>query len=67
MINYIVYGLTNLTQTAIKKGLESLHKTHSISNTLDEIDHSSLLTREEINLAIFEIGRLYERGKHDRR
>jgi len=64
MTNYIVYGLTNLTQTVIKKGLESIHKTHSIIDTLDKVSHSSLLTHEEINLALFEIGRLYEREKH---
>jgi len=63
--NYVVYGLTTDMQDYIKSSMESL-KTTPLQDVLDSVEKSSLLKREK-NIVMFEIGRIFERGRYVRR
>jgi hypothetical protein len=63
--NYVVYGLTTDMQDCIKSSMEAL-KTTPLQDVLDSVEKSSLIKREK-NIVMFEIGRMFERGKYARR
>lgn len=57
----IIYGLSVEMQQCVKNAMYDL-KSHTLKDILDTISNEPAFTQEEINIILFEIGRLYERG-----
>lgn len=56
----IMYGMTSAMQQCIKNACHELD-THSIKDILDSVSDIPTFTQPEINIMLFEIGRMYER------
>lgn len=57
----IMYGLSVEMQQCVKNAMYDL-KSHTLKDVLDTVSSELTFTQEEINIMLFEIGRLYERG-----
>ena len=56
----IMYGMTPAMQQCIKNACHDLD-TRSIKDVLDAVSDIPTFTQPEINIILFEIGRMYER------
>jgi len=56
----IVYGLSIEMQQCIKNAMYDL-KSHTLKDVLDVVSTEPTFSQDEINIMLFEIGRLYER------
>ena len=57
----IIYGLSVEMQQCVKNAMYDL-KSHTLKDVLDVVSTEPAFSQEEINIMLFEIGRLYERG-----
>jgi hypothetical protein len=62
----IMYGITPAMQQCIKNACHELD-TRSIRDILDSVSDIPTFTQPEINVMLFEIGRVYERKQNVRR
>lgn len=58
----LAYGLTPAMQQCIKNACHDL-KTSSIKDVLDSVSDIPTFTQPEVNVILFEIGRIYERNQ----
>jgi hypothetical protein len=58
---YIMYGLSIEMQKCVKNAMYEL-KSHTLQDVLDVVATAPSFSQREINIMLFEIGRLYERG-----